>query len=279
MKFNKMIGDRMKNSAGNNNNFGGKVVAVWGTNGAGKSSIITQIAVILGADKNLNILVVDFDTLSPSLDHYFGISKDINYSPLSEQDKHNKGNSSLGYAYDAYKRGIFDAKLLKDIVIEHPLTKNLHVFTGNYQYNLFELFNEELFNVIIEEAKKIYDIILIDTNSVFFVDATFVALKKSNLVYAVAEADYTSLREVNRAIDYLKAYMPKEKFEIIINKYTNKHIDKTTIKQTLEDFVIGETVESNEKHIISKIYKKPFVTNCSQKEKKAYINIADRLLR
>lgn len=269
----------MKSSAVKSNISKNKVITVWGTNGSGKSSFATQIAVLLSQNKNKNVLVLDFNTINPSLDHYFGISKDISAIPYNINDNQNAlDNTGLGFAYDAKKRGILDARLLKKIVITHPAIKNLHILTGNYLFNLFEMFDEELFDIIIGESKKLFDIIIIDTNSTFFIDATFCALKNSDVVFGLAEADFTSLRDINRAIGYLSSYIPKEKFKIVINKYTKKHIDKATIKQTLEDYILTEIIDYNEKHVVSKLYKRPFISNCSQKEKKPYINIVESIL-
>ena len=273
------MGDKMKNSDVKSNIIKNKVIAVWGTNGVGKSSFATQIAVLLSQDKNLNVLVLDFNTINPSLDHYFGISKDISNLPYNINDQQNNlNNTGLGFAYDAKKRGIFDAKLLKKIIVTHPTMKNLHVLTGNYLFNLFEMFDEMLFDIIIGEAKKNFDIIIIDTNSIFFVDSTYSALKNADAILSLAEADFTSLRDINRSINYLASYVLKEKFKIIINKYTKKHIDKASIKQILEDHILMEIIDCNEKHVTSKLQKHPFVLNCSQKEKKSYLNVVEKIL-
>ena len=272
------MGDKMKNSVVKLNNVKNKVIAVWGTNGAGKSSFATQIAVLLSQDKNFNVLVLDFNTINPSLDHYLGISKDISNLPYNINDQQNSlNNTGLGFAYDAKKRGIFDSKLLKKIIITHPTMKNLHVLTGNYIFDLFEMFDEELFDSIIGEAKKNFDIIIIDTNSMFLVDATYSALKNADTILCLAEADFTSMRDINRSINYLTPYISKEKFKIVINKYTKKHIDKTSIKQTLEDHILMEIIDYNEKHVTSKLQKHPFVLNCTQKEKKTYLNVVERI--
>ena len=92
-------------------------------------------------------------------------------------------NTSLNYAYDAIERKIFDQNILKEIIVEHPKYKNLHILTGNYLLNVFEMLNTNHFINIIEAAKKIYDILIIDINSVMFVDATYVSLNNADIIY------------------------------------------------------------------------------------------------
>lgn len=256
-----------------------KVVTVWGTPGSGKSSFAVQIALLIAQTKKLKVIILDFDTLYPSLDHYFGISKEpenITYK-INEQDSE-ICNTSLSYAYDAIERGIFNTKVLQEVVVTHPEYKNLNILTGNYRLNMFEMLKEKHFNEIIEAAKKVYDIIIIDTNSVVFVDATYVSLKESDLIFAVTEADYTSIREINKTLSYISSYIPKSKLNIIINKYTNKHIDKITVSQALESLNVLKVIDYYDKHIKSKINKKPFIFNCKDKEKKAYLEIVNSII-
>lgn len=256
-----------------------KVIAVWGNPGVGKSTFTTQIGLLLAENSDSKVLVMDFNTINPSLDHYFGISKQpSNISYLIDDNKEAAFNTSLNYSFDAIERGIFDQNILREIVIEHPKYNNLHILTGNYLLNVFEMLNSKHFSSIIDNARKIYDILIIDINSVIFVDATLVTLKNADVIYTLTEADYTSLREINKSITYLNTLIPKEKFRLIINKYSKKHLDKITINQIVNDYKITGFIDYNEKHISSKINKTPFVTSCKNADKKEYLKIVEEIL-
>lgn len=271
------MGDMMNYSEVKNRKLEDKVIAVWGTTGSGKSTFCTQMAVLLSKEYNYNVLVLDFDILNPSLDHFFGINKEVAVPPYNIEDKRDSIiGTGLGYAYDAHKRGIFDAKLLKKIVSHHPDIPNLHILTGNYLFSMFEMFNEELFVRIIAEAKKMYDCLIIDTNSTFFIDATYVALKNADVVYTITEGDYTKLRDVNRSLEYLSAFLDKELFQVIINKYTDKHLNKLSISQVLECAKASQYIDYNEKYINSQINKKPYILYGSKKDKRPYIDLIEK---
>lgn len=257
-----------------------QVITVWGLPGSGKSTFATQVAVLLAEQVGSRVLLADFDSLFPALDHYMGISKEPEGVSYKINDVENPTPSTgMAYAYDAIERGIFNQKYFNEIVSSHPKHKNLDILTGNYSLNMFEMLAEKHFNTIIEVAKNVYDYIILDTNSVLFIDATFVALKSANMVYTICEGDYSGLREVNKNLEYLSSYISKEKFDVVINKYTPKHLDRTTMEQVLEGVKIAQIIDYNAKHVISKIEKRPFVLNCNAKEKKPYVEIVEKIIK
>ncbi len=273
------MGDTMEKFDVKNDITKNKIITVWGNSGAGKSTFCTQMAVLLSKEYNFSVLVLDFNTLSPSLDHFLGINKEVPNPPYNiEDNKTGAISTGLSYAYDANKRGIFDSKFLKKIVCVHPDIPNLHIFTGNYLFNMFEMFDEDIFKNIIVQAKKFYDYLIIDTNSTFYIDSTYVSIKNADIVYTITGGDYTSLRDTNRSIEYLSSFVAKDKFQIIINKYTNKHLNKLSINQVLEGQNLLETIEYNQVYISSQINKKPFVLSCKSKDKRPYINLIEKIL-
>lgn len=257
-----------------------KTIAVWGLPGAGKSIFAAQVALLLAEQTGFRVLLADFDILFPTLDHYMGISKEPESVSFKISDEERKiPNTGLAYVYDAIERNIFSQKLLGEIVISHPKQKNLDILTGNYSLNMFEMLTEKHFDTIIEVAKKAYDYIILDINSVLFIDATFAALKSADVVYTISEGDYSSLREINKGLKYISTYISKEKFKVVINKYTRKHLDRITMEQVLEEIKIAQIIDYNDKHITSKIEKKPFVLGCSKSEKKPYLEVVEEITK
>lgn len=264
----------------NEANITNHIITVWGLPGAGKSTFAAQVALLLAEQTGARVLLADFDILFPVLDHYMGISKEPEGVSYKINDEENKTpNTGLAYAYDAIERGTLSRKLFNEIAISHQKQKNLDILTGNYSLDMFEMLTEKHFNTIIEVAKKAYDYIILDTNSVLFIDSTFTALKNADIIYTISEGDYSGLREINKGIEYLSPYISKEKFQVIVNKYTGKHLDKTTIEQVLTGVKLAQVIDYNAKYITSKIEKKPFILGCSKGKKKPYVEIVKEILK
>ena len=98
------------------------VITISGDNGSGKSTVAANLAYIIAKNTALKVLLIDFDTISGSLEEYFRVNK-IPKKPeyILSADK----ASSLNYMVDAIDKRIFDNNFFERYVVEIPNCKNL----------------------------------------------------------------------------------------------------------------------------------------------------------
>ncbi|WP_234121519.1 MinD/ParA family ATP-binding protein [Clostridium hydrogenum] len=251
-----------------------KIFAFYTTDNALLTAdLITQLGALLSQKVEQKILILDFNTLFPVMDHFLGINKNIDI-----ESKYDVGdNTSLVSMYNAIERNIFSSSNFSKFVKKHPKYKNIDVATGLYDLVLFEKMPNEYFEKIIDVAASLYDTILINTNPDISLGSTFIPLTKATEIICVSEANYTELRSLLFVINNLKAKIVQDKFKIVMSNMTSSSLDEETVKKILEGYEILTFIPYDEARESSLNEQKVFADAFSSKRLTPYIEIMEKL--
>ena len=144
----------------NNKNY---IISILGTGGVGKSIVTIQLANILKI-KNKKILIIDFDILNNSLHTMLGVQK---YT--KKVQKILKENDIISSQIQ-----------IKDLIIK--INSSIDLISGiNLMFDSkYKISSEKIYSII-QEIKKYYDYILIDTSSECFFDYTKNIIENSTI--------------------------------------------------------------------------------------------------
>lgn len=251
-----------------------KILAFYTTDNALLTAdLITQIAVLLSQKVEQKILILDFNTLFPVMDHFLGIDKNIDI-----ESKYDVGdNTSLVSMYNAIERNILNDCNFSNFVKKHPKYKNLDVVTGLYDLALFEKMSNDYFERIIDTAATIYDTILINTNPDISLGSTFVPISKATDIICVTEGNYTEIRNLLFVINNLKSKIQQDKFKIVMSNITDKSLDEETIKEIFKGYDILSYIPYDEAKERSLNDQKPFISTLNKKRLEPYIKVLENL--
>lgn len=217
----------------------GKVITVCSTKGGvGKTTISANISAAF-AVKNLKVAVID-------LDLQFGdISLLLDKQPERTiyewvKESYESGDKSFDNYMIHHKTGI-------DILAAPPLPEFSELITG------------EQVTYLIEEMRKKYDVIVIDTPPAF-VETSLVALEHSDIILLISSLDLPSIKNGKLAIDTLKVLGLKDKIQIILNRDDAKADLKADLVEGALGMSIKSRIPSDYRVVISSINKGiPFV--------------------
>lgn len=199
-----------------------KIYTFWSLkDGVGTTSLVSNIAYNI-AKNNLDkkVLLLDFDMITPNIDFYLK-QKDI------------KDLKDLKH-YIFTKE--INEEILKSFFKSYIYQPNFQFLNGLYDFNFFDKFSIEDFLMLLEIIKKMdYDYIFIDTNSSFFIDATFVALTNNTKTFIVLDSSNLSIRNINTYLEktLYKIGLVDENIEFISNKFDSDIHDKSCICKLL----------------------------------------------
>lgn len=239
----------------NNKNY---IISILGTGGVGKSIVTIQLANILKI-KNKKILIIDFDILNNSLHTMLGVQK---YT--KKVQKILKENDIISSQIQ-----------IKDLIIK--INSSIDLISGiNLMFDSkYKISSEKIYSII-QEIKKYYDYILIDTSSECFFDYTKNIIENSNINIFITEAN---LSEIKKSKNLLNIYINKwninkNKINILFNKYNKNSIDINILKNIFSEFNILGKLNFDEKYNL--IINKNGIT-CDNKIMKEYININKKI--
>lgn len=251
-----------------------KIITFYATDNALLTAdLITQIGVLLSQKIEQKILILDFNTLFPVMDHFLGINKNIDIESKYDVDD----NTSLVAMYNAIERNILNSSTFSNFVKKHPKYKNLDIATGLYDLALFEKMPNEYFERIINTATDIYDTILINTNPDISLGGTFIPIAKATDIICITEANYTEIRNLLFVINNLKLKIPKDKFKIVVSNVASKSLDKETIKEIFKGYDILSYIPYDEAKERSLNEQKPFINGLNNKKLEPYIKVLENL--
>ena len=195
----------------------GKIICILGTSGVGKSIISVNLAKANIYSKN-KILIIDFDLINNSINTILGVGK----SNIKIEE-----NKELKYK--------------KNKIIKINKKIDLLIFAEQNIHNFIPLLNE---------LKKIYNYIFIDTNSTELIEINIEIINVSDLILFISD---TNLLEINKSIKLLDKYINKFKinkncFNIIFNKYNSESINIKLLKNIFSEFNILGYLKYNEKY-------------------------------
>ena len=183
-----------------------KVIAVSGNYNSGKS-LITSMLALTYKQQNVNVLIIDFDVFNKSVDGLFGIHKNVNNSIIK-------------------------------------ISNRLSIFTNiDLIFNHNNKISFEKVNKLINDFKKDYEIILIDTSSEINLKFTKAIFKSVDKIIFLIEGN---LMEIKKSKSLLEVYIndweiDTYKFNLLINKVNKFSIATELIRDVFENIrVIGE---------------------------------------
>ena len=160
-------------------------------------------------------------------------------------------NSSLNYIIDAIDKRKFNANTFEKYVVKLKDFPNLDILTGNKSlYVCKNVLGIEYYSRILENAKAIYDYIIIDTSGNIFLDSMQFSLLNSTKAFVVAEGNYISLeRTIRLLLELFPVWgVADKKIEVIINKYNKKSLNKTIINELLKNKRIAGYIKLSDRY-------------------------------
>ncbi len=180
---------------------GGKVIAVTSaTASEGKSTTCINLALTF-AQVNARVLLIDCDLRKPKLHRYLRIER-----------KDGLSNVLCGFCE------------LKD-AIKVGVKENLDVLTsGEVPPNPAELLQTEAFEKMLNELKKVYDYIIIDTPPLNIVTDAIFPIRNSTGTILLTRKDYTTYDMIEHALETIKRVNANVIGTIMIDNKENDNV-------------------------------------------------------
>lgn len=250
-----------------------QIITFVGFGSTGKTTISTQIGILIAKYSKAKVLIIDFDTINSGINQFFGIKRSpVNPGYILPSDK----NASLNYMIDAIDKRTFDSNMFEKYIVKSKQYQNLDILTGNKSLFVCEkVLNNEYYSRILEKAKELYDFILIDTSSNIFIDSTQFSLLNANKIFYIAEATHTSFERAFRSLNEIFPVwgINNKKVELIINKYHSKSLSKLVINEMMKEVPITGYISFSEKYDENLNEGKPYVLE----DDAEYVDILENL--
>ncbi len=171
----------------------------------GKTTFAANLATILGMGEK-KAIVLSFDLRKPQLHKKFGLTNEIGVSDL-----------------------ISGKKSFKQIVWQNNQYKNFYIVTsGKIPPNPTELISSSKTEKIIEELRKDFDYIVLDTPPVNYVSDTISMMKYADIVLFVVKSEFSEKKSV-KEIDTLVKKLKIKNAGVILNSLKQKYDDQLKI--------------------------------------------------
>lgn len=199
-----------------------KIITITGIGGVGKSIFTINLANILRKNKK-KVLIVDLDIFNNSINTLLGIKK------IEEVIEEYERFSTEKY---------FEYKKIK-------LNKYLNIIAGKDLIYINQRINEKEFVDILEQEKKKYDAIIIDTATELNFNYAKEIMKKSDKIIFLSEPNIIQIKKTKNILNiYLKNWnIQKDKINIIFNKVKEDSIDEEILKEIFKGYKILGIVE------------------------------------
>jgi len=222
-----------------------EVITVFGTSGAGKSCIITNLVKSFAKKTKAKILLIDLDTLNGNLDELLNVSRvPENVEILIDEDK----KCSINYIADLVSKNRFDVNVLDELIID---CGGFDFISGNTSLHYCQnVLNENCYNKLLEAAKEKYDFIFIDTSSNIFLDSTKWALQEANRVLFIAGNSNIELKKSVQLFEVIFNMWNvwKNKVQIVLNNINASGIDGEVFTEVSKLKVIGNIKQNQYEH-------------------------------
>ena len=196
------------------------VISVLGPNGIGKSVFSILFAKTMESKKSI---IIDFDVLNKSLHTIMGVK---NYET---KIKRRIKNYDLIKNKNILQKSILHTNLKVDLLPAMNI-----ILDPNYKLSDKKMKN------IIDELKKNYDLIIIDTSSDTFFDYTKEMINCSNKAIFISGANLLEVRKSERLLEIYNQdwNIEKGKINIVFNKCTKKSLDDTILREIFNKYNI-----------------------------------------
>lgn len=208
-----------------------QIIAVYGTNGSGKSLVSSIVAKKLAKDFNIKIALLDMDIQDPSIDI------------INNIDEREAAFSKIVESVDNFSE---INNIISKYMIKDSRNKNLWYITNNC--SLFECQNKlssKYYEKVYSSVYNKCDFTLIDLPSSPFLDVVPYTLNIANKILFVINANYMSIRQAIKYINLITKLWDNDtsKIYLIINKRQQDSLERKQIESLLNGYKIVCTLD------------------------------------
>lgn len=204
--------------------------------GAGKSYIASVLGQITSRKLKLNTLLVDMDIQNAAIDIYNNL---------------NSSGNSLQYVMEEIDRGVFNSRMLGEIISkEKRKNGKLSFITNNMGiYECQNKLSEEYYSKLYSESENEYDVLILDMPSAPFLDVVPYSLTRADRIFFVINPNFISMRQATKYLDLLTNIwkIPKEKICIVVNRVKKESLSLKQIAAILDGYDICLKVDEDAK--------------------------------
>lgn len=175
-----------------------RLVPFYSPSAAGVTTLAVNTAVALSGDSDLQVGLVDFNLSNPDILLYFDLFK-----PIATTKSGSPVYPGLEHLLPALEAGTLDVDELARHFLAVPGIPNLKVLPGLFDARLRSRFTTEHFAQILRAARQLFHITVVDTNSQFADDATYVAIREAGEVVLVATPSICSRFHLRRYLEIM----------------------------------------------------------------------------
>lgn len=165
----------------------------------GKTVVSANLASVMGMSEKC-VVILSLDLRRPEMHHKFGLSNKVGMSDVLS------GKSAL-----------------KDAIWQHEIYPNLNIITsGRIPPNPAELLSSSRMSEVINELKKSYDYIILDTPPINYVADAVALFKYADANLFVVKSDFTEQKHINELNTLIEKF-ELENAGIILNSVKKKY--------------------------------------------------------
>lgn len=208
-----------------------KKIAVFGTNGAGKSYVSTLLTEIISENLNMNTLLIDMDVQNSATDIYNNLNCSNNLLMDIVKDVNNQTISIESFLNNVYKKGK-----------KNYITNNASIF--DYQNNLCIKQYDKIYDI----ASTQFDVLISDVPGNILLDISYYNIKNADVVMFVINPNYISIRQAMKYLDLITNSwnVDRNKINIIVNKVTKNSLSLSQIEALLVGYKISMEIDYDE---------------------------------
>ncbi len=150
----------------------------------GKTLVAASIATVLTADRSKRVVIADADLRKPRIHKVFG-----------------NGNSKLGLSSFLNDRSV----TVSDLIHPHRIPGLFYITAGSMLDDPFLLLQSERMTLAIEELRKVFDYVIIDSPPILRLPDVPIICNKTDGVVLVARQGHVGRHELKEAMDTLTA--------------------------------------------------------------------------
>lgn len=252
----------------------GSIISVLSLyNATAKDSFISNLAYIMAKKTQEKILLIDFESPFPMLDHFFNIDKYIYINELHSTQR----LTGVSGALTALHKGYLNSQTFKQFASPVNGFQNLSLMTGLFDIGMFEDFELEDIQQIINCASQNYTTVLISLNSFIFNVFTYASILQADKTILLNEP---SLANGRANINLIKQFttvqkMPIQNFFILM---WGNGMDIEMQNRLFEGYNVLGAIPDNKDYMKALLNKKLLLTMPNtQKDMRNYLNVLQNL--
>jgi pilus assembly protein CpaE len=259
-KAEQVVSLKRANEQGVNGEKNGKVISVCSTKGGvGKSTLCVNMAVSLSLH-TFKVAVIDLD---------------LQFGDIALLLDKQPNQTIYDWVKQSYENG---DKSINGYMTHHKL--GIDIMAAPALLEFAELIKEEHVAYLLEEMKKEYDIILIDTPPAF-VDTSVAAYEHSDIILLIATSDLPAIKNGKVAIETLKLLELEDRISIILNRDSNSDGIPHDLVEGVLGMTLNAVIPSDFRTVISSVNRgEAFVTTAPKTPvAKAIVNLSEELIK